>query len=86
MNTRVPNPSCELTGVFDEIRSEAIRNGGLDPATLRFRIVEYQKADGEIVAIHGDDLAFVAAVAAAVKLVQGQRDSEFCLQPVGFVQ
>jgi hypothetical protein len=76
-NRRLPDVSCELTGVFDEIRHEAIRNGGLDPATLRFRVVEYQKADGELVAVHGDDLAFLAAVAAAMKLIEARGNSEF---------
>lgn len=54
--------------------------------TLRFKIVEYNKASGEQLGILADDLGFRAAVEKAASLIPGRAQSHFCLEPVGFIQ
>jgi hypothetical protein len=68
------------------LRSEAINGGAVDPITLRFQIVEYNKVSGEQLGILAHDLGFGAAIEKAASLIPRRRNSHFCLEPVGFVQ
>lgn len=68
------------------MRNEAISGGAIDPMSLRFQIVEYNKASGEQLAILAYDLGFRAAVEKAASLIPGRDQSHFCLEPVGFIQ
>ena len=71
---------------FDAIRNEALMAGALDPMSLRFSIVEYDKWSGERLGVPGDNLGFKEAVVKTAGLIEANEDSHFCLQPVGFVQ
>ena len=44
---------------LESLRNEALFAGALDPMTLRFQIVEYDKFSGELLSIPGGDLGFV---------------------------
>lgn len=68
------------------IRDEAIRAGGIDPMSLRFRIVEYEKASGEMLGVPLENLGFGDAVERTAALIDARGDSHFCLEPVGFIQ
>ena len=68
------------------LRREALLAGALDPASLRFRLVEYDKLSGELVGIPFEDLGFREAVVITADLIEARSDSRFCLQPIGFVQ
>jgi hypothetical protein len=66
--------------------AEALQAGALDPMTLRFRVVEYDKFDGTLVGVPFDDIGFPEALEQTADLVRLRGDSHFCLQPVGFIQ
>jgi len=68
------------------LRNEALSAGALDPFTLRFRVVEYDKASGEMLSIPIHDTGFADAVEKTARLIQIRADSHFCLDPVGFIQ
>lgn len=70
----------------EQICHDALMAGGLNPLTLRFRIVEYRKSSGELIGVPKEDLAFSDAVAKTMALIARRADSHFCLEPVGFVQ
>ena len=70
----------------DTIRDEAIRAGGLDPMALLFRVVEYEKASGELLGVPLKDVGFQDAVKRTAALMKKRGDSHFCLEPVGFLQ
>jgi len=71
---------------IQSLRAEAMQAGALDPMTLRFRVVEYDKFDGTVVGVPFDDIGFPEALAHTADLVRTRSESHFCLQPVGFVQ
>jgi len=68
------------------MRNEALAAGALDPATLRFRVVEYDKFSGELIGVPIHDMAFFDAVKSTAHLIETRADSHFCLDPVGFIQ
>ena len=65
---------------------QAMQAGALDPMTLRFRVVEYDKFDGTFVSVPFDDIGFPEALEQTADLVRTRSESHFCLQPVGFIQ
>ena len=71
---------------LQSIRNEAISGGALDPMTLRFQVVEYNKASGEQLGILAYDLGLPAAIEKAASLIPFRDQSHFCLEPVGFIQ
>jgi hypothetical protein len=71
---------------FDALRNEAIFAGALDPMSLRFQIVEYDKLSGELLGVRCDDIGFREAIEQTAGLIERRQDSHFCLEPVGFVQ
>ena len=71
---------------MEALRNEALFAGALDPMTLRFQIVEYDKSSGELLSVPCEDLGFREAIETTAGLIEERRDSHFCLQPVGFVQ
>jgi len=80
-----------MTGIpttpdLEALRNEAIFAGALDPMTLRFQIVEYDKQSGELLGVRCNDIGFREAIEKTAGLIERRRDSHFCLQPVGFVQ
>lgn len=70
---------------LETVRNQALLEGALDPMTLRFRIVEYDKSSGALLSTPCVDVGFTEALAIAAKLIESRRDSHFCLQPVSFV-
>lgn len=70
----------------DALRAEAMLAGALDPATLRFRIVEFDKQTGDLLGIPVADIGFSDAIARTASLIEQRFDSHFCLEPVGFLQ
>lgn len=71
---------------LQSIRNEALLAGALDPMSLRFRIVEYDKFDGRLLNVMADDIGFPEALEQTSNLARTRTDSHFCLQPVGFLQ
>jgi len=71
---------------IESLCSQALQAGALDPMTLRFRVVEYDKFDGTLVGVPFDDIGFPEALEQTADLVRTRSDSHFCLQPVGFIQ
>jgi hypothetical protein len=71
---------------LDALRHEAIFAGALDPMSLRFQIVEYDKSSGALLGVPCDDIGFREAIEKTAGLIERRRDSHFCLQPVGFIQ
>jgi len=70
----------------ETIRNEAIMAGAMDPMTLRFQIVEYDKYSGEKLGVPCGDVGFREAVATTANLIEARQDSHFFLEPVGFIQ
>jgi hypothetical protein len=68
------------------IRNEALAAGALDPLSLRFRVVEYDKASGEMLGIPEQNIGLQEAIEKTAHLIQARGDSHFCLDPVGFIQ
>jgi len=79
-------PDHELMTSLDALRHEALLAGAMDPMSLRFAIVEYDKWSGERLSTAGENLGFTEAVVKTQGLIEANSDSHFCLQPVGFVQ
>ncbi len=71
---------------LEAIRSEALLAGAVDPATLRFRILELDKFDGTLLSVSSEDIGLSEALERTATLVQSHIDSHFCLEPVGFIQ
>ncbi len=71
---------------IDALRNEAMFAGALDPTTLRFKIVEYDKFSGEMLGVPCNNIGFTEAITTTAGLIERRRDSHFCLQPVGFLQ
>jgi hypothetical protein len=68
------------------IRNEAVSAGALDPMNLRFRVVEYDKASGELLGIPMQNIGLREAIEKTAQLIQIRSDSHFYLHPVGFIQ
>ena len=79
-------PNLDINSNLNALRHEALMAGALDPMSLRFAIVEYDKWSGERLSTAGDNLGFKEAVVKTAGLIEANSDSHFCLQPVGFVQ
>jgi hypothetical protein len=71
---------------LQSIRNEAVSAGALDPMSLRFRVVEYDKASGELLGIPMQDIGLSEAIEKTAQLIQIRSDSHFYLHPVGFIQ
>jgi hypothetical protein len=71
---------------FEALRNEAMFAGALDPMSLRFQIVEYDKSSGELLGVPCDNIGFCEAVEKTAGLIQKRAESHFCLEPVGFLQ
>jgi len=76
------------TGIPDleALRNEALFAGALDPMSLRFQVVEYDKSSGEVLSVPCENLGFREAIETTACLIEKRRHSHFCLQPVGFIQ
>ena len=71
---------------LQSIRNEALSAGALDPMNLRFRVVEYDKASGEMLGVLLQDIGLCEAIEKTAQLIEVRSDSHFCLHPVGFIQ
>ena len=71
---------------LETLRNEAVQAGGMDPMQLRFRIVECDKFDGELLSVPVDDISFPEALEHTANLARTRIDSHFYLEPVGFIQ
>jgi hypothetical protein len=71
---------------FDALRNEALFAGALDPMSLRFQVVEYDKTSGKFLSVPCENLGFREAIETTAGLIQKRQDSHFCLEPVGFIQ
>jgi hypothetical protein len=71
---------------FEALRNQALLKGALDPMSLRFQLVEYDKSSGELLSVPCADIGFREAIVTTAGLIESRRDSHFCLEPVGFVQ
>jgi hypothetical protein len=70
----------------DTLRREAIRAGAIDPMTLRFRIVAYDRVSGDRVGVQDENTTFRDAVEKAAGLIQAQEHLHFLVEPIGFIQ
>jgi hypothetical protein len=68
------------------IRNEALAAGAMDPMRLRFRVVEYDKASGELLGVPMQNIGFSEAIEKTARLIEARADSHFFVHPVGFVQ
>ncbi len=71
---------------LDMIRNQAIDAGAIDPMTLRFRIVECDRFDGELLSVAIENIGFPEAIEHTANLAKTRSDSHFYLEPVGFLQ
>jgi hypothetical protein len=68
------------------IREDALLAGGIDPMSLRFRVLEYEKSTGELIGVPIKDAGFRDAVEETQSLIRAKEASHFCLEAVGFIQ
>ncbi len=68
------------------IRNEVIAAGAIDPMSLRFRVVEYDKASGEVLGVPMQNIGLSEAIEKTAHLIQQRSESHFFVHPVGFVQ
>jgi hypothetical protein len=71
---------------LDALRNEALFAGALDPMSLRFQVIEYDKSSGKFLSVPYDNMGFREAIETTASLIRKRQDSHFCLQPVGFIQ
>jgi hypothetical protein len=67
------------------IRAEAVSAGALDPTTLMFQVMEYDKISGELLGVPMRDIALGEAIEKTARLIEARSDSHFFLRPVGFI-
>ena len=80
MEQSLPLPNLQA------ICNEAIAAGALNPMNLRFRVMEYDKASGELLGVPMQDIGLNEAIEKTARLIQARADSHFFLHPVGFIQ
>lgn len=68
------------------IREEAVSAGALDPTTLMFQVMEYDKNSGELLGVPMRDIGLGEAIERTARLIAARSDSHFFLRPVGFIQ
>jgi hypothetical protein len=85
MTTGIESQGAGLPDI-DALCNEAMFAGALNPMSLRFQIVEYDKTSGEMLGVPCDDIGFREAIETTAGLIERRRDSHFCLKPVGFIQ
>ena len=68
------------------VRNEAMAAGAMDPLSLRFRVVEYDKVSGEFLGVPMQDIGLSEAIEKTAHLIQKRGDSHFLVHPVGFIQ
>ena len=68
------------------IRTDAIAAGALDPFSLRFRVVEYDKASGEFLGVPMQNIGLPEAIERTARLIEARSESHFLVHPVGFIQ
>ena len=66
--------------------NEAIAAGALNPMNLRFRVMEYDKASGELLGVPMQNIGLSEAIEKTARLIETRADSHFFLHPVGFIQ
>jgi hypothetical protein len=71
---------------LQSIRSEALAAGAMDPTSLRFRVVEYDKASGEVLGVPMQNIGLSEAIEKTARLIEQRSESHFFLHPVGFIQ
>jgi hypothetical protein len=77
--------STELPDI-DAIRRDAIAAGAVDPFSLRFKVVEYDKASGKCLGVPMQNIGLPEAIEKTAHLIQTRIDSHFLVHPVGFIQ
>jgi hypothetical protein len=70
---------------LQSICNEAVSAGALNPAGLRFRVMEYDKASGELLGIPMQNIGLGEAIEKTARLIKMRGDSHFLLHPVGFI-
>ena len=68
----------------ESLRCEAVFAGAMDPMTLRFRMVAYDKYSGEKLGVQDDDISFRDALKKAEGLIKAQQHLHLLLEPIGF--
>lgn len=68
------------------LRNESLLAGAVDPMTLRFRIVEFDRWSGELLGVPVDNIGFPEALETTASLIESRSASNFCLEPTGFIQ
>jgi hypothetical protein len=68
-----------------EIRQAAIQAGGVDPVTLRFRVIEYDKDNGEFRKLLMTDSSLSGAVMEVRRITPECPWSRFVLEPIAFI-
>jgi hypothetical protein len=76
---QVPLPDLQA------IREEAVSAGALDPATLMFQVMEYDKFSGKLLGVPMRGIALGEAIERTARLIEARSDSHFFLRPVGFI-
>jgi len=71
---------------FNTLRTEAMLAGALDPFSIRFQIVEYDKSSGRMLGIRCGDVGFQEGIEKAADLIEGRQESHFRMEPVGYLQ
>ncbi len=65
---------------------DALLAGGLDPLSLRFRVVEYERASGELIRVLSENSGLLEALENTGPFIAGSSGSDFRFEPVGFLQ
>jgi hypothetical protein len=71
---------------LQSIRDEAVLAGALDPMSLMFQVMEYDKTSGELLGVPMRDIGLGEAIEKTARLIEIRRQSHFFLRPVGFIQ
>jgi hypothetical protein len=79
-------PKMDAMPDINALREEAILAGGMDPMSLRFRIVEFDKSSGELLGVPVHDINFSDGITRTASLIEARFNSHFCMEPVGFLQ
>jgi hypothetical protein len=82
---QIEGTGMEIPNV-ESLRNEALFAGALDPMTLRFQIVEYDKFSGKLLSVPGGNFGLEEAIETTAELIAKNQHSHFCLEPVGFIQ
>lgn len=84
MHALTPDTGHHLPDI-SQLCEDAVSAGAIDPMSLRFMVIEYDRRDGSVLGIPFPDVTLTEALRLTAGLIGRGTGSGFLLEPVGFI-